>query len=210
VPESPVQFADFFDPGPLLDRELELVVPAHKWVDDMVAVCHDARTIAEEPRAADMSRRHFVDFLAQHPQGHQNADPITEMVPAYHFWMLIHDSPPAAFAQPPLRMAGGIGLRIGQTVDLRLYLGHIGYTVYPAFRGRHYAERSCRLLLPLARRHGMSELWITCNPDNAPSRRTCERLGAVFVDIVPLPPDHYLYLRGERFKCRYRLDLFGA
>ena len=78
--------------------------------------------------------------------------------------------------------------------------------ILPA-RGRHYAERACRLLLPLARAHGMQTLWITCNPENVASRRTCERLGASFIDVVALPANHMLYQRGERVKCRYRLDL---
>jgi predicted acetyltransferase len=79
--------------------------------------------------------------------------------------------------------------------------------VYPFARGHHYAERACRLLLPLARRHGIQPLWITCNPDNFPSRRTCERLGAKLVEIVAVPPRDPLYLRGDHEKCRYRLDL---
>jgi tagatose 1,6-diphosphate aldolase len=53
----------------------------------------------------------------------------------------------------------------------------------------------------------MKTLWITCNPDNYASRRTCERLGAEMVEIVPLPSNNVLYQRGEREKCRYRLDL---
>lgn len=38
-------------------------------------------------------------------------------------------------------------------------------------------------------------------------RTICERLGAELIDIVPLPVDNDMYLRGEREKCRYRLDL---
>jgi tagatose 1,6-diphosphate aldolase len=107
----------------------------------------------------------------------------------------------------PIRMAGGIGLRIGDTPNLRQFIGHVGYNVYPAARGRHLAERATRLLLPLARRHGLTTLWITCNPDNVPSHRTCQRLGATYVDTVDLPLNHDLYVRGERKKCRYRLEL---
>jgi tagatose 1,6-diphosphate aldolase len=107
----------------------------------------------------------------------------------------------------PIRMAGGIGLRIGDTPNLRQYIGHVGYNVYPAARGYHLAERATRLLLPLARRHGMDMVWITCNPDNTPSHRTCQRLGAVYVNTVDLPSKHPLFIRGERQKCRYRLDL---
>jgi tagatose 1,6-diphosphate aldolase len=110
-------------------------------------------------------------------------------------------------ADPPVTIAGGIGLRIGNTRDVELYYGHFGYNVLPPARGNHYAERACRLLLPLASAHGMQTLWITCNPDNHASRRTCERLGCTLAEIVALPESHPLYLRGERRKCRYRLDL---
>ena len=61
--------------------------------------------------------------------------------------------------------------------------------------------------LPLAKANGLSELWITCNPDNLASRRTCERLGAELVDIVPVPFDHPLWSRGDVAKCRYHLSL---
>lgn len=102
---------------------------------------------------------------------------------------------------------GRISLRVGDTPHLRMYAGHIGYAVDWPFRGNHYAERSCRLLLPLARAHQMRELWITCNPDNQASRRTLERLGAELVEIVDVPPSSSFYLRGERRKCRYRIML---
>ena len=108
---------------------------------------------------------------------------------------------------PPIRMLGGIGLRIGSSHSIEQYYGHLGYHVFPAARGRNYAQRACRLLLPLAKAHGIDPLWITCNPDNVASRTTCERLGAVFEGIVPVPPSDPLYLRGEHQKCRYRLDL---
>ena len=113
------------------------------------------------------------------------------MAPAYHFWMHITDN-------AELAIAGGINLRIGNQYDLLMYNGQVGYHVYPPARGRHYAERACRLLFPLAIRHAINPLWITCNPDNFASRRTCERLGGKLVEIVPVPPDHSLYARGNR------------
>ncbi|MHB9025266.1 MAG: GNAT family N-acetyltransferase [Armatimonadota bacterium] len=106
--------------------------------------------------------------------------------------------------------AGRIDLRVGETEALVMYGGHIGYFVTPEFRGHHFAERAARLLLPLAKSHGLTTLWITCNPDNIPSRRTCERLGATLVEIVRVPKDSDLYLQGERAKCRYRLQLVSV
>jgi predicted acetyltransferase len=103
--------------------------------------------------------------------------------------------------------AGNIELRIGNIPHILLYAGHIGYRVHPPYRGHHYAARACKLLVPLAKRHGLQTLWITCNPDNLASRRTCELAGATFVEIVDLPPDTDMYREGERQKCRYRLDI---
>jgi len=58
---------------------------------------------------------------------------------------------------------------------------------------------------PLAWRNGIVPTWITCNPDNLASRRTCELVGAELIETVALPPGNDMYDRGDRFKCRYRL-----
>ena len=121
-----------------------------------------------------------------------------ERVPAYVFDMR---------AIGVVERVGTINLRIGSTEGIRLYAGNIGYTVFEQHRGHRYAARACKLLMPLARRHGLRELWITCNPDNIASRRTCELAGARFVEIVNLPAEGEMYQRGERRKCRYRLEL---
>ena len=127
-----------------------------------------------------------------------SADPAKGYVPAYKFEMRLSGQQ---------ETIGNIDLRVGDTERLRMYGGHLAYGVAPNFRGHHYAARACRLLLPLARQHGITELWITCNPDNIASRRTCELAGAVFVEIVDLPEDIDMYQEGERQKCRYRIDL---
>jgi tagatose 1,6-diphosphate aldolase len=194
----------FVDPGPLTDGELELVAPDARWVDDVVAASHHPLTRHEAPNESHATRQRLLDFLAGAPCGRQPADPARGWVPQYNFWMRVHDRPgrPA-----PVRIAGGISVRIGMTYPIEMYYGHIGYHVYPPARGRHYAERSCRLLLPLCRLHGLRTLWITCNPNNVPSRRTCERLGMHMVGVVPVPETNPLYARGDREKCRYRMEL---
>jgi len=102
---------------------------------------------------------------------------------------------------------GRIDLRIGNSENLIRYLGHIGYHVQPEHRGNHYAARATRLLLDLARNNGMDELWITCNPDNTASRKTCELAGATFIEVVDVPRNSDFYRAGEYRKCRYRIDL---
>jgi tagatose 1,6-diphosphate aldolase len=124
-----------------------------------------------------------------------------ETVPGYQFDLCV-----AGVDEP----VGQVELRVGEGEALRLYAGHVGYRVAEAHRGHRYAARAVRLLLPLARANGLQTLWITANPDNAASRRTCEILGAELVGTVDLPPSSELYRRGERRKCRYRLDLEGG
>ena len=117
-------------------------------------------------------------------------------VPSYNFEMKVGGE-----------TVGAIRLRIGDTEDLRMFTGQIGYSVSEAFRGQRYAARSCRLLLPLARRHAMRELWVTCDENNGASRRTCELAGTIFIEIVDLPTYHDIYRRGGRRNCRYRIVL---
>ncbi len=198
----------FLDPGPLTDGELELVPPDPRHFDNLLAACNHPLTIAQAPEEARTSRKQLEQFLRIAPWGHEAADTSAGRVPQYHFWMRIR--PDAGIPEstlPPVRIAGGIGLRIGKSRNVEMYYGHMGYHVYPPARGRRYAERSCRLLFPLARAHGIKTLWITCNPDNFASRRTCERLGGVLVSIVAVPEDDPLYHRGDREKCRYRISL---
>lgn len=131
-------------------------------------------------------------------RSHDQANAARGRVPAYRFAMRLDGVD---------RPVGRISLRIGSGDMIEFYAGHVGYEVLPAFRGNRLAERSVRLLLPLARRHDFTELWITTNPDNWASRRTCERLGAQFVEIVDVPRDSTVFERGGERKCRYRLAL---
>jgi tagatose 1,6-diphosphate aldolase len=104
-------------------------------------------------------------------------------------------------------LAGSISLRLGHSEYIEKYAGHIGYGVEPIFRGHRFAARACQLVFPVARRHGFRSLWITCNPENVASRRTCEIVGGALVDIVDVPPMIDLYREGDRQKCRYRVTL---
>ncbi len=191
----------FITPAPMIDADLELVPPHEQLIDAMLAECTHPLSRAVDPRLADTSRLGVDAFLKAAPGGRYPGDPRVGLVPAYHFWMQWRDE-----ATQTTRVAGGISVRIGQDVNLEYYAGHIGYHVFPPAQGRHFAERACRLVLPLLRHYGVRPTWITANPDNLPSRRTCERLGAAYVDTVPLPATHPFYLKGERLKCRYRWD----
>jgi predicted acetyltransferase len=102
--------------------------------------------------------------------------------------------------------AGEIQLRIASARKLH-YQGHLAYEVYEEFRGHHYAARACRLLFPLAHSHGLKAVWISCEPGNMASRRTCELLGARYMGTARIPKHHLMYAEGLRYVRRYRVDL---
>lgn len=116
--------------------------------------------------------------------------------PTYYFRMVSADARGAM---------GRINLRTVSTRHIELYGGHIGYDVEPEHRGRRYAARAVRLLIPVARKLGLDPLWITCDPENAASRRTLEIAGAELVEIVDVPADCAIHKTGHPRKCRYRL-----
>src|SRR5688500_15079716 len=194
----------FLDAGPLIDRELELVQPHERWVGPIWKSIRHPLTQSLSAKDAALTREGIEKFVRQFPLGRQPPDQTKSQVAQYHFWMRLRS---ARGYRPPVPFGGGVGLRISDSINTRTYYGHIGYNVFPPARGRHFAERAVRLILPLARLHDLRTLWITCNPDNVPSRRTCERLGASLIEVVDLPLDHPLYQRGERQKCRYRLNI---
>jgi predicted acetyltransferase len=118
-------------------------------------------------------------------------------VPAYTFKMRLASG----------EFVGRIHLRVGWNENVIRYAGHIGYAVEAAHRGRRYAERVCRVIVPLAKQHRMPALWITCQPDNAASRRTLERIGGEYIGVLDVPPEYPLDAGAERKKMCFRLKL---
>ena len=124
-------------------------------------------------------------------------DPVKNWVPTYYF----------SICDSQGHKMGDCDLRIGHNENT-YYGGNIGYNVEPEFRGHHYASKACRLLFELAKKHGMDYLIITCNPDNWPSRKTCEYAGGTLAEIVGLPEDNEMRVEdGETEKCIYRFKL---
>lgn len=118
-------------------------------------------------------------------------------VPAYHFNICDLNG----------NIMGYCDLRIGYNDNL-YYGGHIGYGINEEYRGHHYAAKACKLLFELAKMHGMDYLYITCNPNNLPSRKTLEYLQGDFLGIVELPIDNDMRINeGETHKCIFKFDI---
>lgn len=82
------------------------------------------------------------------------------------------------------RIVGLISLRHELNDSLLREGGHIGYAVRPADRGRGVASAALALMLDECRRLGIDPVLVTCDEDNAASRRVIEKAGGVLEDIV--------------------------
>lgn len=63
--------------------------------------------------------------------------------------------------------------------------GHIGYSVRPSERKKGYATEILRQVLECAKKHGLTEVYLTCKKENEASRKTilknCGTLNRTFV-----------------------------
>ncbi|MBQ9301494.1 MAG: GNAT family N-acetyltransferase [Clostridia bacterium] len=110
------------------------------------------------------------------------------------------------FLNRPRRRIGYVSLRLGESPAL-YYLGHIGYRIDAAYRGHGYAAKACRLIIPFMRELQLKSVCITANPENTPSRKTCEQIGCTLESIAAVPAAYRTVCAGAEYKCRYILPL---
>ena len=116
-------------------------------------------------------------------------------LPFYYYDILIDGQP-----------VGKISLRIGANFHT-YYNGNIGYEVDGPHRGHAYARTACRMLLPVARHHGMSALYLTCAEGNIASYRTIEGLGAELLEVREVPREYFAWRAGMERQRIYRLSI---
>ncbi len=104
-------------------------------------------------------------------------------------------------------IVGGINLRIGYNENI-YYGGNIGTEILEKYRGNGFAKKAARMVLPVAKKHGITELYISCNPNNMASRKIMESLpNCYFIEKAILPTYNDAYLKGEREKLIYKIKI---
>jgi predicted acetyltransferase len=93
-------------------------------------------------------------------------------VPSTHFWIAEDDE-----------LVGYLHLRHELNDWLLEQGGHIGYSVRPSRRRQGHARRALALGVRRAGELGIERVLVTCDDDNAGSRRTIERCGGVLEDV---------------------------
>lgn len=69
---------------------------------------------------------------------------------------------------------------------LKEYAGHIGYSIRPSERRKGYATRMLSQVLNICRREGVYEIMISCNSSNYGSRKVILKNGGVYEKTIYL------------------------
>lgn len=118
-----------------------------------------------------------------------------ELLPFYYYDIFINNT-----------AVGKISVRIGNNYH-SYYNGNIGYEIDKEYRGNNYAYNACKLVLQVAKAHGMNELILTCDESNIASYKTIEKLGADLIEIVKPPEDYFAYREDMEKQRIYKLCL---
>jgi len=79
-------------------------------------------------------------------------------------------------------------------------LGHVGYSILPAFAGNGYATAALAAMIGEAREIGLPRIVITCDAGNHASRRIIERNGGSLVETFTAP------LYGPEPRLRFSIE----
>lgn len=126
-------------------------------------------------------------------QKHQGDD---ELLPFYYYDILVDDT-----------TVGKISIRIGRNYH-SYYNGNIGYEIDEDYHGNNYAYKACKIVLQVAKAHGMTELILTCDESNIASYKTIEKLGAELIEIVKPPDDYFAYRENMEKQRIYKLHIW--
>ena len=128
--------------------------------------------------------------------GTYEADIKKSWVPSYRFDICLLDG----------TKIGVCNLRIDNT-ELTKYCGNIGYIIDEKYRGNKYSLKASKLVLGLAKKHGLKYVLVNCEPENIASNKICKLLNADFVETVDIPETHEMYEQGTRRMNIYKIDL---
>ena len=95
------------------------------------------------------------------------------------------------------KIIGCIELRHTLSEDLKVLGGHVGFSVTPKERKKGYATEMLRQVMEKARSLGIPALMLTCDTENAASKRTIMKCGGVLEKV------RSIQCHGEEKRCEY-------
>ncbi|WP_162140239.1 GNAT family N-acetyltransferase [Haploplasma axanthum] len=104
------------------------------------------------------------------------------------------------------KQIGKISIRIGNDYS-SYYNGNIGFEINKDDQGNNYSYHASKLVIEVAKYHGMEYLNLSCEHDNIASSKIIEKLGSVFIEETVPPKDYVFYYEGISKHKIYRLSI---
>jgi predicted acetyltransferase len=79
---------------------------------------------------------------------------------------------------------GVLNLRLSLNEHLLNYDGHIGYGINPKYRNQGFGKMILKLGLECAKKHGITDVLVTCNEENVASKKVIEACKGIFENKV--------------------------
>jgi predicted acetyltransferase len=186
---------------------ITLVWPSEPYLESYVQALHagwspnnlrpEARFEELEKIAANPQQflAELVDVAGNGPPVKMPDGSVVQKLPGYRKWL---------WNAADQEVCGSIGFRWqkGSNALPPYCLGHIGYSVLLAHRGKGYATHALRLLLLEAPAQGLRFVEITCDPRNVASKRVIEKNGGRFMgQFLSLP------MLGGHEELKFRIEL---
>jgi predicted acetyltransferase len=137
-----------------------------------------------------MKDRDSFNFLLSDYEQDEDFGPYLERVAEYKDEATVPDGKVVStflIAVVDGKVAGRLSIRHSLNEWLALVGGHIGYGVAPEFREQGVASYMCRYGVEFLGNLGLDQVFISCLPQNEPSRKVIEKCGGVFANIVHDP-----------------------
>ena len=122
-----------------------------------------------ENSAYGLTHEQFTDWVRRRVEWASGVGLPEGYVPETYCWFYVDGS-----------IAGLGKIRHHLTESLRLHGGNIGYALRPSARGKGLGKIWLSLLMDQARKFGIEDLLVTCQPGNIASRNVIEANGGVF------------------------------
>lgn len=155
----------------------QLVKPSMLYKDSYLDMVSDYRQAGERYYHQRSATFDFESFLGELEANRLGQDLEPGYVPMSTFWLVLDEQ----------TVVGESRLRHTLNPALAIVGGHIGYAVRPSMRGRGYATELLRCTLLEAHRIGLTRVMLTCDQDNAASRRVIEKNGGVLTSEAISP-----------------------
>ena len=153
---------------------LFLAEPSLTYKDSFIAGTRESQAEGLELYIdLDKISKDFEAFLRRSHDASNRAKIPPERVPMSDYWLIDGDE-----------YIGRLSLRHTLNEALLLWGGHIGYQIRPSKRRLGYGKEILRLGLFKAKELGLNRVLVTCDEDNAGSRKIIEHNGGQLENII--------------------------